>query len=72
MARTTRNAAREAPAAAQAPQDRHPLIGKRVKIRCETEVLSHYEAGPTAPERVMVKVGGITTVVPMTYVEVVQ
>jgi hypothetical protein len=52
--------------------ERHPLIGKRIKIRCEAEVINHYAAGPTAPERVSVEVGGIITIVPVANVEVVQ
>lgn len=47
-------------------------IGKRVQIRCDAEVHAHYEAGPTAPERVGVIIGGIITVVPAASVEVIQ
>jgi hypothetical protein len=45
-------------------------IGKRVRIRCEGEAHSHYAAGPTAPERIGVIIGGIITVVPVENVEV--
>jgi hypothetical protein len=50
--------------------DREPFIGRRIRIRCEAEVIGHYAAGPTAPERVQVKVGGIITIVPVANVEV--
>jgi hypothetical protein len=55
-------------------KDKHPakLVGQRVRIRCEGEVLSQHEAGPTAPERVSVRVGGIVTIVPVANVEVVR
>jgi hypothetical protein len=52
--------------------ERHPLMGKRIKIRCEAEVINHYAAGPTAPERVSIKVGGIITIVPVANVEVLR
>ncbi len=50
---------------------RCPLIGKRVRIRCDAEVINHYDSGPTAPERVMVEIDGMITVVPVSKVEVV-
>jgi hypothetical protein len=49
------------------------LHGLRVRVVFETEVLGHYEAGPTAPERVMVKPpGGGLTVVPVAHIEVLK
>lgn len=45
-------------------------VGKRVRIRCDAEVHAHYDAGPTAPERIGVIIAGILTVVPVASVEV--
>jgi hypothetical protein len=50
----------------------HPFIGRRIRIRCEAEVINHYAAGPTAPERVSVSINGMTTVVPVAFVEVLR
>jgi hypothetical protein len=47
-----------------------PFIGRRVRIRAEGEVLARYESGPTAPERVSVRIDGIITIVPVARVEV--
>lgn len=54
------------------PLARHPLIGRRIRIWCEAEVINYYAAGPTAPERVSIQVGGIITVVPVANVEVLR
>ncbi len=49
------------------------LHGLRVRVTFEAEVLGHYQAGPTAPEHVMVKpAGGMITIVPVAHVEVVK
>jgi hypothetical protein len=49
------------------------LHGLRVRVVFEAEVLGHYEAGPTAPERIMVKPpGGGLTVVPVAHIEVIR
>lgn len=48
----------------------HRLIGRRVRIRCEGDVLAHFDAGPTAPERVSVRTRGIITIVPVADIEV--
>ena len=61
-----------------AKQTRHkptvadPFVGKSVRIKGECVVLAHYPAATSAPDRVMVKVGDLTTVVPVDRVEVVQ
>ncbi len=47
-----------------------PLVGRRVRIRAEGEVLAVYEPGPTAPERISVRIDGIITIVPVARVEV--
>jgi len=47
-------------------------IGKRVRISCEADALSYHESGPTAPERITVRIGGIITVVPVSSVEIVS
>lgn len=52
------------------PTRAEQYVGKRVKIRCDAEVHAHYEAGPTAPERIGVTIGGILTIVPVASVEV--
>lgn len=49
-----------------------PLIGKSVRIKGECIVLAHYPAAASVPDRVMVKVGGLTTVVPVSSVEVAR
>lgn len=46
-------------------------VGKRVRIRCDAQVHAHYDAGPTAPERIGVIIAGILTIVPVASVEVV-
>jgi len=49
------------------------LHGLRVRVVFESEVLGHYEAGPTAPERIMVKPpGGGLVVLPASLAEVVK
>lgn len=48
------------------------LHGLRVRVQYETEVLGHYEACPAAPERIMVRVGGIITIVPVSHIEVLK
>lgn len=49
------------------------LRGQRVRIRvADAEVLGHYEAGPSAPERVQVRAGSIITIVPVEFVEVLR
>lgn len=55
-------------------KDKHPpkLIGQRVRIKGEGEVVGQYEAGPTAPERVQIRIAGVITVVPVASVEVVE
>lgn len=55
-------------------KDKQPqkLTGHRVRIKAEGEVLGQHEAGPTAPERVSVRIGGIITIVPVANVEVVR
>lgn len=55
-------------------KDKHSakLTGQRVRIKAEGEVLSQHEAGPTAPERVSVRIGSIITIVPVANVEVVR
>lgn len=55
-------------------KDKQPqkLIGHRVRIKAEGEVLSHHEAGPSAPERVSVRIAGIVTIVPVANIEVVR
>lgn len=45
-------------------------VGKRVRIRCDAQVHAHYEAGPTAPERIGVVIAGILTIIPVSGVEV--
>lgn len=72
MARPARKAEMGAPAASQSAPSRSPLIGHRVRIRAEGEVLSRYEAGPTAPERLQVLIDGIITIVPVARVEVMS
>lgn len=57
---------------ASKPNAPDPFIGRRVRIRCEAEVVCHYESGPTAPERVSVRVDGIITIVPVARVEVLR
>lgn len=52
------------------PESRVSLIGRRVRIRAEGEVLSHHASGPTAPERISVRIDGIITIVPVARVEV--
>lgn len=52
------------------PPERDPLVGRRIRIRCEAEVVRYYPSGPSAPERVSVRVGGIITIVPVANVEV--
>lgn len=49
------------------------LHGLRVRVTFEAEVPGHYQAGPTAPERIMVKVpgGGLVTI-PASLAEVVK
>lgn len=46
------------------------MIGRRVKIRAEAEVVAHYPMCSTAPERVAVRIDGIVTIVPVARVEV--
>lgn len=70
MARPARKA-EMAPAASQSAPSRYPLIGRRVRIRAEGEVLAHHDPGPTAPERVSIRIDGIITIVPVARVEVV-
>lgn len=48
------------------------LTGQKVRIKADAVVLSQHEAGPTAPERVSVRIGGIITIVPVRNVEIVQ
>ena len=55
---------------AKPTENRATLIGRRVRIRAEGEVLAHYEPGPTAPERISVRIDGIITIVPIARVEV--
>jgi calcineurin-like phosphoesterase family protein len=61
-----------------AKQTRHtppvadPFVGKSVRIKGECVVLAHYPAAASVPDRVMVRVGDLTTVVPSTSVEVIQ
>lgn len=50
----------------------NPYKGKRVRISCEGVAEAHYEAGPTAPERISVVIGGILTIVPVANVKVVE
>lgn len=54
------------------PAKPQKLTGHRVRIKAEGEVLSQHEAGPTAPERVSIRIGGIITIVPVQNVEIVQ
>lgn len=49
-----------------------PFVGKSVRIKGECVVLAHFPAATTAPDRVMLKVGELTTVVPSAFVEVVR
>lgn len=49
-----------------------PFVGKNVRIKGECVVLAHFPAATSAPDRVMVRVGDLTTVVPVERVEVVQ
>lgn len=56
--------------AAKPTDARDPLVGRRVRIRAEGEVLARYEPGPTAPERISVRIDGIITIVPVARVEV--
>lgn len=49
---------------------RDGIIGRRVRIRAEGEVLARYEPGPTAPARLSVRIDGIITIVPVARVEV--
>lgn len=52
------------------PADKY--AGKRVRIGFEADVQGHYDACSTAPERVMVRIDGIITIVPVARVEVVR
>lgn len=56
-------------ARSQAPD---PIVGRRVRIRAEGEVLARYDACPTAPERISVRIDGIITIVPVARVEVLS
>lgn len=56
---------------AHRPPPPDPYKGKRVRISCEGEAVAHYPAGPTAPERISVVIGGIFTIVPVANVKVV-
>ncbi len=49
-----------------------PFVGKSVRIKGECVVLAHYPAVTTAPDRLMLKVGDLTTVIPSAFVEVVR
>lgn len=49
-----------------------PYIGKRIRVSAEGEVIAHYPSCTTAPERVSIKVGGITTVIPVKSIEVLS
>lgn len=51
------------------PPDRPSIIGRRVRISAEGQVEGRYEACSTAPERVMVRIDGIITMVPVARVE---
>lgn len=57
---------------AQPAERRDPIIGRRVRVRADGEVLRKYEAGPTAPERVSIRIDGIITIVPVACIEVVR
>ena len=61
-----------AKATRQKPPVVDPLIGKSVRIKGECVVLARFPAATSAPDRVMVKVGELTTVVPSDSVEVVR
>lgn len=54
----------------QTPADR--FAGKRVRVQYDAEVLSYHESGPTAPERVTLRVGGIITIAPISVVSVIE
>lgn len=54
------------------PAATDPFVGKSVRIKGECVVLAHYPAVTTAPDRLMVKVGELTTVVPSALVEVIR
>lgn len=54
------------------PSVADPFVGKSVRIKGECVVLAHYPAATTAPDRVMVKIGELTTVVPSANVEVIR
>lgn len=56
----------------QKPPVADPIIGKSVRIKGECVVLAHYPAAASVPDRVMVRVGDLTTVVPAERIEVVQ
>lgn len=55
-------------------KDKQPqrLVGQTVRIKADAVVLGQHEAGPTAPERVSVNIGGIITIVPVQNVEIIQ
>lgn len=45
------------------------IVGRRVRIRADGEVVAHYPICSTAPERVSVRIDGIITIVPVARVE---
>jgi hypothetical protein len=61
-----------AKAARHKPPAADPFVGKSVRIKGECVVLAHFPAATSAPDRVMVKVGDLTTVVPVERIEVVR
>ncbi len=54
------------------PPAADPFVGKVVRITGECVVLAHYPSATSVPDRVMVKVGEMMTVVPVSSVEVVR